>query len=90
VAGESGGVPASGVFATVVLERLVDALSFLPLMVFALVWLEVPLPGLSVKASLRVGAGLFALADTDSIYPRFLDYLGEEGRVRPTPDRRQT
>ncbi|MFQ5893049.1 MAG: lysylphosphatidylglycerol synthase transmembrane domain-containing protein, partial [Nitrospinota bacterium] len=43
VAGRGGRVPASGVFATVVLERLVDALSFFPLMVFALVWLELPL-----------------------------------------------
>ena len=59
VAGEGGGVPTSSVFATVVLDRLVDAFSFLPLMVLALGWVDPPLMGSAVKFSMRVGAGIF-------------------------------
>ncbi|MDA2915404.1 flippase-like domain-containing protein [Nitrospinae bacterium AH_259_B05_G02_I21] len=61
VAGEGGHVPVSSVFATIVMERLVDALSFLPLMILALGWFVPSLTGPALKASLQIGAGLFGL-----------------------------
>lgn len=62
VAGEGGRVPVSGVFATIVMERLVDAISFLLLVVIALGLVELPPGSPVIKATLRVGAGFFGTA----------------------------
>jgi uncharacterized protein (TIRG00374 family) len=59
VAGKGGRVPASSVFATVVAERLITALLFLPLAVLAMGWVKPPLLSPAMEASLRVGVGLF-------------------------------
>lgn len=58
VASESGRVPASSVFATVVLERLVGTVLLMPLMVLALGLVRPPLLGPATRASLRAGVGL--------------------------------
>jgi uncharacterized protein (TIRG00374 family) len=62
MAGESGRVPASSVFATVVLERLVGTILLLPLMVLAVVWVEPPMLGPATKASLQAGLGFSVVA----------------------------
>jgi uncharacterized protein (TIRG00374 family) len=58
VAGEGGQVPASSVFATVVLERFVGTLLLLPLMVLALGLVKPPLLRPATEATLRAGVGL--------------------------------
>jgi uncharacterized protein (TIRG00374 family) len=57
VAGEGGRVPASSVFATVVLERLIGTLLLLPLLLVILGVVEPPQLGPATKISLRLGVG---------------------------------